>query len=158
MHTCCLVLRTGFFFYFNRLLKVLEFKQRANTQRGWLQASWADGNLFKKTFLLDRRSTQQVYGPLPPPRLPRRTTLMTSAGVKVAISSTSSLWDKYSSTRLSSDTEDSCSEGVGEENLARWWYTFTMFTRSRHPLIPYFSHSLIIMLVPQRLITPHGYL
>lgn len=47
--------------------------------------------------------------------LPRRTTLMTSAGVKVAISSTSSLWDKYSSTRLSSDVEDSCSEGAGEE-------------------------------------------
>lgn len=47
--------------------------------------------------------------------LPRRTTLMTSAGVKVAISSTSSLWDKYSSARLSSELEDSCSEGVAKE-------------------------------------------
>lgn len=47
--------------------------------------------------------------------LPGRSTLMTSVGVKVAISSTSSLWDKNSSGRLSSDMEDSCSEWVGKE-------------------------------------------
>lgn len=89
----------------------------------------------------------------PAPRLPRRGPLMTSAGVKVAISSTSALWDKYSSARLSSDAEDSCSEGAGRE---------TWPDDDTHSLYPSSSPNLTsptpfaITLSPLRLITPHG--
>lgn len=80
--------------------------------------------------------------------LPRRTTVMTSAGVKVAISSTSSLWDKYSSTRLSSDVEDSCSEGAGKET----WPDDD--THSPHSPCPSSSQLLVFPLPRDHAVTP----